>query len=853
MHQFFRDNSKPQLPNRFSLVAEKGRESILVVDDEPGYRASLDHILSAEGYVVELAAGGLEALHKMKIAEYDLILLDLMMPGFNGHQVLGYIDANNQDSSVLVLSGTTSVSEATDALREGAHDYLRKPFDPQDLLHAVENLCKNRRLERAARGLQAQLQESEQLHRFIVNNSPDLIFILDADFRFIYFNQRLILLLGCTDGTLLGRPFMDMVGEQSRESAERFIKKVRESDQTVHRTEMQLMCGSLSPVNESRSPLPVEISAMAQFRTADRGLSPELQGIYGSARDLSRRKKVENDLQQISDRLNYVLDASPVVIYSRSHPDQRLTLISTNVMDLLGYDADELIENPDLLEEITHPDDRDIYRNAVEQLDNSDQVSCEYRLRHKEDGWRWNRDTVRLLREESGRPQELVGSWLDNTESHLLSEQLSYQASHDVLTGLPNRLAFEQRLNHMIKSAERCRIDHALCYLDLDQFKVINDTCGHIAGDTLLRQIGKILQSCIRRNDLLARLGGDEFGLLMENCTIENANHVAESLCQAVNEFRFCWLERSFQVGVSVGVVLIHEGCNNLEDVLSMADRACYAAKDAGRNRVHAYKHDDMEFVQRRGEMEWVSCINSAFEENRFCLAYQPIVRITNPERGGQRHYELLLRLRNKLGQLVMPGEFLPAAERYHLAWRLDHWVVQHAFDWLLQHPKHLSALRLCSINLSGHSLGDERLLGMLEGQLRENRELAGKICFEITETAAIANIKNAVRFIDILRGLSVRFALDDFGSGLSSFAYLKQLPVDFLKIDGAFVRGIAKDPVSLAMVRSINDIGQVMGMETIAEFVDDRETLDTLRNIGVNYAQGYWISKPRGIESLLN
>ena len=451
----------------------------------------------------------------------------------------------------------------------------------------------------------------------------------------------------------------------------------------------------------------------------------------------------------------------------------------------------------------------------------------------------------------AGQPLELVGSWLDNTEAHLLSEQLSYQARHDALTGLCNRYAFEQRLQQVIASAGEQNADHALCYLDLDQFKVVNDTCGHVAGDALLRQLARVLQAQVRKQDTLARLGGDEFGVLIEHCASpEAAQQVAQTLCKAVSEFRFVWNDLSFPVSISIGMVALNAASESFSEALSAADRACYAAKDAGRNRVHCYTEDDAELTHRHGQMQWVARINHALEQNRFRLAFQTIAPTLRPSDG--RHYELLLRMEDDAGRLAPPGEFLPAAERYHLAGRLDYWVVNAALDWLLANPRHVDDLSLCSINLSGQSLGDERLLACLVERLKEQPRLPGKLCFEITETAAIANLGHAVRFIDRLKGLGCRFALDDFGSGLSSFAYLKNLPVDFLKIDGAFVVDIDHDPVALTMVSAINEIGHAMGMETIAEFVENDQILARLREIGVDYAQGYGIGKPRPLAELI-
>jgi diguanylate cyclase (GGDEF)-like protein len=439
----------------------------------------------------------------------------------------------------------------------------------------------------------------------------------------------------------------------------------------------------------------------------------------------------------------------------------------------------------------------------------------------------------------------------DVTEARSLSEQLSYQASHDALTGLMNRRAFEQRLQQLLETAKAEKIEHVLCYLDLDQFKVINDTCGHTAGDELLRQLGGVLRQQVRGRDTLARLGGDEFGILLERCSVTQAQRVTTAVRTAVEGFRFAWEEQSFNIGVSIGVVPINEASENMAGVHSMADAACYAAKDAGRNRVHIYREDDVELAKRRGEMHWVAVINRALEENRFLLHCQSFIPLASGD-DQRQGYELLVRMQNDNDRIVAPGAFLPAAERYNLSTNLDRWVITAAFQWLIDHPQHLKRLLLCAINLSGSSLGDKEFLEFVIQRFEEHNLPPQKICFEVTETAAIANLTHATHFIKALKALGCRFALDDFGSGLSSFAYLKNLPVDFIKIDGMFVKDIVDDPIDLAMVKSINDMAQVMGKQTIAEFVENDAILEKLRKIGVDYAQGYGIDRPRPLAEMI-
>ncbi|PWB57951.1 MAG: hypothetical protein C3F18_03330, partial [Nitrosomonadales bacterium] len=426
------------------------------------------------------------------------------------------------------------------------------------------------------------------------------------------------------------------------------------------------------------------------------------------------------------------------------------------------------------------------------------------------------------IRDREGTIIGVVLVFHDNTQSHAMAREISYQASHDALTGLLNRREFEHHLSGLIGNAIAEHNQHALLYLDLDQFKVVNDTCGHAAGDELLRQLTLILQARVRENDMLARLGGDEFGVLLERCPLDQAQSVAEKLIEAVKSFHFCWQDKIFTVGASIGLVPITEESLDWASLLSHADTACYLAKERGRNRVQAYHADDAELAQRHNEMHWVGRIAKAYEEDRFRLYYQPIVQ-TSPGDGDQPHLEILVRMLDEEGKLVAPSVFIPAAERYNLMPTLDRWVVSNALNWLAAHK---STPMVCAINLSGHSMGDERFLDFVVAQIRGAGVAPHNLCFEVTETAAIANLTKAVHFIGELKALGCRFALDDFGAGLSSFAYLKNLPVDYLKIDGCFVKDMDHNESNHAMVEAINNIGHTMKIQTIAEFVENQAIL---------------------------
>ncbi|AHL32950.1 membrane protein [Pseudomonas brassicacearum] len=435
----------------------------------------------------------------------------------------------------------------------------------------------------------------------------------------------------------------------------------------------------------------------------------------------------------------------------------------------------------------------------------------------------------------------------DMTQERQYIANLSWQATHDALTGLANRREFEYRLEQALHNLTRQVGRHALMFLDLDQFKLVNDTCGHAAGDELLRHICALLQSGLRENDTLARLGGDEFGILLENCSPEAAEKIAEGLRQTVQNLHFVWKGRPFVTTVSIGLVHIAQSPTTLEASLRAADMACYMAKEKGRNRVQVYHADDSELSLRFGEMAWVQRLHMALEENRFCLYAQEIAALGPGDHGGG-HIEILLRLHDEAGRMILPDSFIPAAERYGLMTSLDRWVVENVFKIIRQclNESRQEPMAMCAINLSGTTIGDQAFLDFLRKQFVAYSIPPEMICFEITETSAISNLGSAIRFINELKGLGCYFSLDDFCAGMSSFAYLKHLPVDFLKIDGSFVKDMLDDPINRAMVEVINHIGHVMGKRTIAEFVETTQIEQALLEIGVDYAQGYVIERPQ-------
>ena len=451
--------------------------------------------------------------------------------------------------------------------------------------------------------------------------------------------------------------------------------------------------------------------------------------------------------------------------------------------------------------------------------------------------------------DRQGRVIGAVIVFHDVTKERRLKRALSYQASHDALTGLINRREFDNRLHAAVLSAQRGEGAYALLYIDLDQFKVVNDTCGHQAGDRLLRDVTGLLQGRVRASDTIARLGGDEFGVLLEGCTPEQSTRIADGVRQAIKDYRFIWGATTLSVGASVGVVQIGSETESVAAIMSAADIACYAAKDEGRNRVHVYEADGVS--HRHREMHWVARVTQAAEENRLELFFQPIVRIgAAAAANGPGFHELTIRLRDDDGRLVPPSEFIPAAERYNVMSIIDRWVVTRAIELLKQRREAGGTLPLLAVNLSGTSLNEQSFAEFVLTSVGDPA-IASALCFEITETAAVTSLSNVAFFMRELKARGCKFALDDFGTGLSSFMYLKTLPVDFLKIDGQFISQIATDAVDRSMVEAISKVGRALGISTVAEWVEDEAVLSELERIGVDFAQGYHLALPAPIAQL--
>jgi diguanylate cyclase (GGDEF)-like protein/PAS domain S-box-containing protein len=574
-----------------------------------------------------------------------------------------------------------------------------------------------------------------------------------------------------------------------------------------------------------------------------------ITGFEGTIADITERKKAETEMFQAKERAQVTLQSIGDAVIT-TDAEGRIDYMNPVAESLTGWESREAQKRL-ISEVLTFVDE------TTRETTDCPVMRClregrtlglsEHTVRVTRRGQEIAiQDSAAPIRDRDGTLVGAVMVFHDVSKERRLHRALHYQACHDALTGLINRREFENRLTAAVETVKSDASNrHALLYLDLDQFKLVNDTCGHPAGDQLLKQITGVLQSRVRGGDTLARLGGDEFGILLQNCALDQAMRVAEALRQAIRDYRFVWQDGVLSVGVSIGVVEITSDTPTVANVMSAADVACYSAKDLGRNRLEVYRPDNV--PERHREMHWVSKLTRACEESRFDLYFQPIVPISAGAHD-REHFELMLRLRDESGALIGPSEFIPAAERYNVMPAIDRWVVQEALEKVVYRGGSGVKPYTVAVNLSGNSLNDERFLEFLISALTHHNLAPGAMCFEITETAAIANLGNVVHFMRELKSRGCHFALDDFGSGLSSFMYLKTLPVDYIKIDGQFIENVTSDPVDRSMVEAISQIGKAMGIHTVAERVESGEVLLELARIGVGFAQGFHIATPRPI-----
>ncbi|NEU79139.1 EAL domain-containing protein [Nostoc sp. UIC 10630] len=676
------------------------------------------------------------------------------------------------------------------------------------------------------------IKQSEICYRAIVEDQTEVIARYLPDGTLTFFNQAFALYYGRSPEELIGSPDQPIILEADRQRVAEFVALIS-ADNPVVIIENCVLLGDRVCWTKWRN----------QMIFDEQGCFLEFQSV---GYDITDFKQIEETLFQEKELAQVTLQSIGDAVLT-TDAFGKIKYLNPVAQSLLG--CSEASAEGLLLEEvfgIVHEMTGDKVQNPIEQaLQENRTVSLANHtvLINQNNQEVAIQDSASPIRDRQGQVIGGVMVFRDVTQNREFSRQLFWQASHDALTGLVNRQEFEQRIEQALRFTKLDYEVHALCYLDLDHFKIVNDTCGHVAGDKLLRQITILLQQKIRKTDTLARLGGDEFGLLLNQCTLEQALLVANELLSCVQEFRFVWQEQVFSIGASIGLVSIDTNSESVAEIISTADLACYTAKNRGRNRVYVAQTDDQDRLQQRGEMQWASRISQALDSDWFCLYVQPIAAITPTAQNGN-YYEVLLRLRDEKGNLVLPMTFIPAAERYDLMHLIDRWVIRTLFrNW----TRAVGDQQIMyAINLSGSSINDDQFIHFLYEQFTLYSISPQRICFEITETVAIANLNKANQFIQSLQRMGCRFALDDFGVGMSSFAYLKSLPVDYLKIDGSFIRNIVDNPVDNAIVAAMTHISSVMGIKTIAEFVENDAILERITALGIDYAQGYSIAAPR-------
>ncbi len=685
------------------------------------------------------------------------------------------------------------------------------------------------------------LAESEARYRNLFEQAAVGIVQLSLDGRMLRANPKLCEMLGYGCGELVGRDFREITHGDDLEEDEKAIDILLKGEVPSYVREKRYL-------RKSGDPLWVRVESSIA-RDGPLGEPYRISVVV----DISERKQAEDALFQEKERAEVTLHCIGDAVIT-TDTSAAVTYLNPVAERLTGWSLEEAKGQPlpmvfRIIDEETRkpvpdPVQRCLREGRVTGLPEHAVLVSRFGEEHAID------DSAAPIHDRSGGVLGAVLVFHDVSETRRLSRQLQHDAAHDVLTGLVNRREFERRLERAVASAKRHGLEHALCYFDLDQFKLVNDTAGHAAGDALLKQVKGLLSGKFRERDTLARLGGDEFALLLDNCRLDEACRIAEIIVASFREWRFAWKNRTFHVGASAGVAAIGRGCESAAQALAQADVACYTAKEQGRNRVHVYRGDGVKPSSQHARMMLAATLNDALNENRFRLFAQPIVPLAAGE-GEPSRNEVLLRLQDDSGAIILPNTFIPAAERYGMMARIDRWVIENAFHACAA----TGCVRACtelSLNLSGDSLSSDDLAEFVLHAIRAYSIRPEAICFEITETAAIRNLGNALRFIDEMRRHGCRIALDDFGSGQSSFHYLRTLPVDFLKIDGAFVRNIAEDEQNEAVVAAINDIGHKLGIATIAEYVQDMATAERLRRIGVDYGQGHALGAPRPLDHAL-
>ena len=677
-----------------------------------------------------------------------------------------------------------------------------------------------------------QIQGRDRLFKDFARTLPEIVLIHDE--RILLPNESAASLVGLEPTLLVGREVADLVKPAYRALFKKTIAKRLAGEQAPRRIEIQLINGNQTGLWVEAQSSNIEYHGRRAILTV--------------ARDVSHRKSLEVSLSRSKRQAQYTLESiSEGVITTNNdgHIDYMNlaaeTLIGTNRDDAAGHRVGELFTLVDDADRrpLGDPVERCLaMRRRVNMGRRAVMVSADGEHEHSVE------ITASPVRGPGNSISGTVVVFHDVSELRGLTRKMSYQATHDPLTGLVNRREFERCLDEAMDSAHAEEAVHMLFYMDLDRFKAVNDTCGHLAGDNMLREVAALIKNEVRDSDYVGRLGGDEFGALLIGCPIEKARQIASDICNAVSDYRFVWKDKIFNIGVSIGLVEISHASGTLQDVMSAADSACYMAKQRGRGKVHIYSARDEAVARERGDIQWLRQLQTALHEDGFELAVQPIIAMSSEADSGPS-VEVLIRLTDERGQTTNSAEFLRPAERYQMMPQIDRWVINSSLAAIAGGEIKLSARRSCAINLSSQTLGDEAFLGFVVDSLDRSGVAPSSICFEVTEGAILSNVQHAQRFIEVLHGIGCEFSLDDFGSGLGSFSSLKHLPIDYLKIDGTYTRNLQTDLVNQEMVSAMINLARTMQFRVVAEQVEHQEDFDWLRNIGVDFVQGNFIEAP--------
>ena len=765
--------------------------------DEPMYMVDLeDHIVRAnKAFYKNINASAEEAVGK--------VVTDYIHP--EGEEISCKVCQARKDlvDSVLILEADDPVNPSCVPMEISVKVIRDEKNKAIGIIQRMRDLTKTREAEKAIR-------RSELLFKELLNATPEPLVVANSDGTIVLVNTQLEKEFGYSREEIIGHKIEKLIPAKHRSKH----VNVR-ADFSFHPTKRPMGRDlKIEGLHKDGRIIPIDIS-----------LSPF---------NIDGETLIISTIHNISDRLNKEKELKRLASFPELNPNPIIEFKKNGMITYANSASIKLF--PSIME-----------MNSEHEIF--------YGINNEFPEIEKNHELVRNIEvDDSTFEQKIVYDpetkvfrmyiW-DITKLRNLTQKMTYQATHDALTNLINRREFEIRLKKAINDSQHNNKTHSLCYMDLDQFKAVNDSCGHAAGDELLKQLAIELKSIIRETDTFARLGGDEFGLLLESCPIEKATMLAEEVRKKVEAFRFHWDNKTFKVGISIGIMTITKTSGSTKEIQSAADTACYMAKEQGRNRIHVYEIDSNAIAKHTNETNWLNRINTALDDNDFVLYFQKIASLNDSE---HKHYEVLIRMLDKEGNTIPPGSFIPAAERFDIMSSVDSWVIKNTLS-IMQQEKYKNIN--FSINLSGQSLGDLTFMENCISQLEKSEVNPERVCFEITETAMIANLSSAIRSVSILQGLGCKIALDDFGSGLSSFAYLKNLPVDYLKIDGSLIKDLETDSVNVTMVKSIIHIGHSMKLETIAEYVENNAILDILRDLKIDYVQGYGIAKPVPIEEI--